>query len=174
MSLIIRFSNYHYFSFAARTKNIENRPIINERGRLITRFSLTELKHLIDNRHALMPHFSTDAVQLPMSKLSAAIVQSITTNGSHSGASRTRSSLVPIARGHRMSSTGVGIGYQPLALPAIKNLPAIHDKENESDRTGNTGFGLTEKEIDERASNLYYLRYLTPLELSSIFRYPKL
>jgi len=54
-----------------------------------------------------------------------------------------------------MSSTGVGIGYQPLALPG-KNLPVISsDKEGESDRSGNAGFGLTEKEIDERACLLY-------------------
>lgn len=114
---------------------------------------------IIDNRPALKPRFSALPVQLPIPKPAAAVVQSITTTGSNSGASRPRSSLVPVAKGHRMSSTGIGIGYQPLALP-VNNLPVIRsDKVGESDRSGNAGFGLTEKEIDERVC-LLYLCYL--------------
>lgn len=51
-----------------------------------------------------------------------------------------------------MSSIGgTGIGYQPFTFPQRKGAP-LNEKvqESDSDRSGNLGFGMTEKEIDER------------------------
>ncbi|KAF8155490.1 P-loop containing nucleoside triphosphate hydrolase protein [Crassisporium funariophilum] len=127
-------------NFAVRTKNVENKPVVNER----------------DNRPAPKPHFAAVAIQPPPSKPAPAIVQAISTAGAGSGAGRPRASLVPVARSHRMSSIG-GNGYQPFGLPATgpaRRGGAFNEKiqETEGNRSGNVGFGMTEKDIDERIS----------------------
>jgi hypothetical protein len=46
---------------------------------------------------------------------------------------------------------GAGNGYQPFTFPQLKGAP-LNEKvqESDSDRSGNLGFGMTEKEIDDR------------------------
>ncbi|KAG5716036.1 Kinesin-like protein KIF22, partial [Termitomyces sp. T112] len=126
-------------NFAVRTKNIENKPVINER----------------DNRPAPKPHFAAVTIHPPPAKPAPAIIQAISTAGSSSGAGplRSRQSLVPVSRVPRASMSG---GYQSFVLPsARKGLPSFAEKileEDSSDRSGSFGLGLTEKEIDERIS----------------------
>ncbi|KAF8191738.1 kinesin-like protein, partial [Pholiota molesta] len=129
-------------NFAVRTKNVENRPVVNER----------------DNRPAPKPHFAAIASHPPAAKPAPAIVQAISTAGSGSGAGRARPSLVPISRSHRVSSIGGASGYQPFGLPGAAapsrrpmnaNIDSIQEEGN--DRSASLGFGMTEKEIDDRA-----------------------
>ncbi|KAG6819786.1 hypothetical protein H0H93_008701 [Arthromyces matolae] len=126
-------------NFAVRTKNVENKPVINER----------------DNRPAPKPHFAAVAIQPPPAKPAPAVIQAISTAGSSSGAGprRSRQSLVPVSRVPRASVSG---GYQPFTLPGVrKGLPSFPEQikeEDASDRSGSLGLGLTEKEIDERIS----------------------
>ncbi|KAG5353129.1 hypothetical protein C0989_010151 [Termitomyces sp. Mn162] len=126
-------------NFAVRTKNIENKPVINER----------------DNRPAPKPHFAAVTIHPPPAKPAPAIIQAISTAGSSSDAGplRSRQSLVPVSRVPRASMSG---GYQSFVLPgARKGLPSFAEKileEDSSDRSGSFGLGLTEKEIDERIS----------------------
>ncbi|KAF9553564.1 kinesin-domain-containing protein [Agrocybe pediades] len=128
-------------NFAVRTKNIENKPVVNER----------------DNRPVAKPHFAAVSIQPPAGKPAPAIVQAISTVGSGSGTARGRASLVPVSRPRRISSIGGPNAYQPFGLPiaaSSRRLPSISEKvqESESDRSGSLGIGLTEKEIDERIS----------------------
>ncbi|KAF8903894.1 kinesin-like protein [Gymnopilus junonius] len=127
-------------NFAVRTKNVENRPVVNER----------------DNRPAPRPHFAAVSIQPPAAKPAPAIIQAISTAESSSGPSRARPSMVPISRSQRMSSIGSGNLYQPFGLlsGAGRRPSAIPEKiqESEGDRSGSLGFGMTEKEIDERIS----------------------
>jgi len=46
---------------------------------------------------------------------------------------------------------GAGNGYQPFTLPQLKSAP-LNEKvqESDNDRSDNLGFGMTEKEIDDR------------------------
>ncbi|KAG6902157.1 hypothetical protein C0995_003631 [Termitomyces sp. Mi166 len=126
-------------NFAVRTKNVENKPVINER----------------DNRPVPKPHFAAVTIHPPPAKPAPAIIQAISTAGSSSGAGprRSRQSLVPVSKFPRASVSG---GYQPFVLPgARKGLLNFAEKimeEDSSDRSGSFGFGLTEKEIDERIS----------------------
>ncbi|KAG6857066.1 hypothetical protein H0H87_010031 [Tephrocybe sp. NHM501043] len=124
-------------NFAVRTKNVENKPVINER----------------DNRPVPKPHFAAVTIQPPAGKPAPAIIQAISTAGSSSGAAPVRSSrqsLVPVSRVPRASISG---GYQSFALPGLKRGFAEKIKEeDESDRSGSMSIGLTEKEIDERVS----------------------
>ncbi|KAG6906300.1 hypothetical protein DXG01_014669 [Tephrocybe rancida] len=124
-------------NFAVRTKNVENKPVINER----------------DNRPVPKPHFAAVAIQPPAGKPAPAIIQAISTAGSSSGPgpSRSRQSLVPVSRVPRASISG---GYQPFIYPggARKGFIEKIKEEEESDRSGSVGLGLTEKEIDERIS----------------------
>ncbi|GLB45200.1 putative TRAFAC class myosin-kinesin ATPase superfamily, kinesin family protein [Lyophyllum shimeji] len=127
-------------NFAVRTKNVENKPVINER----------------DNRPAPKPHFAAVAIQPPAAKPAPAILQAISTAGAGTGAGprRSRTSLVPVSKVPRVSMAG----YQPFALPgavagAGRNGPREKIKEEDMhDRSGSLGLGLTEKEIDERIS----------------------
>ncbi|KAG5651643.1 hypothetical protein H0H81_007953 [Sphagnurus paluster] len=121
-------------NFAVRTKNVENKPVIHER----------------DNRPAPKPHFAALAIQPPAAKPAPTVLQTISTAGSGTGAgpTRSRTSLAPVSRVPRASITG---NYQPFALPR-KGLSEKIKEEEVSDRSGSTGFGLTEKEIDERIS----------------------
>ncbi|KIM37196.1 hypothetical protein M413DRAFT_279239 [Hebeloma cylindrosporum] len=127
-------------NFAVRTKNVENRPVVNER----------------DNRPASKPHFAAVSIQPAAGKPAPAVVQAISTTGSGIGSGRVgRPSLVPVSRSHRMSSFGsAGNGYQPFTFPQARKGAPMNEKiqESESDRSGNLGFGMTEKEIDERIS----------------------
>lgn len=150
-------------SFATRTKNIENKPIINERGTRIYHFMLCELYPLMptlhaDNRPAPKPHFAAPLAPKP----APTILQPITTAGSSStsGPSSTavgkaRASLAPNAHGPRsrvprVSTIGAGgSGYQRFALPGggRKSLESVDEKA----AAGGFGvLGLTEKEIEEK------------------------
>lgn len=110
-----------------------------------------------DNRPAPKPHFAAVALQPPPAKPAPAILQAIsTTAGTGSmGRSRGRSSMVPVSR-TRKSSIGGASGFQPFGLPNVgtsrRNMFMNEkiEEESENDRSG--GFGMTEKEIDERVS----------------------
>ncbi|RDB30648.1 Kinesin-like protein KIF22 [Hypsizygus marmoreus] len=142
-------------NFAVRTKNVENKPVINER----------------DNRPAPKPHFAALAMQPPAPKPAPAIVQAISTSGSSSsvGPIRSRSSLVPVSRVPRVSSYGAGgNGYQPFALPGgAAGRRVFNEKikeEDSGDRSGSLGLGMTEKEIDERISKAVEMEVARRLE----------
>lgn len=66
-----------------------------------------------------------------------------------------------------MSAYGAGgAGYQPFVLPTAGRKGFSEKiKEEDVDRSGNLGIGLTEKEIDERVSSFINL---TPLRQSRI------
>jgi len=51
-----------------------------------------------------------------------------------------------------MSSLGGGNGYQPFTFPQRRKGAPLNEKvqESDSDRSGNLGFAMTDKEIDER------------------------
>ncbi|KAG6853357.1 hypothetical protein C0991_005031 [Blastosporella zonata] len=119
-----------------RTKNVENKPVINER----------------DNRPVPKPHFAAVAIQPPAGRPAPAIIQAISTAGSSSGPApgRSRQSLVPVSRVPRASISG---GYQSFTMHGARRgfVEKIRE-EDESDRSGSMGMGLTEKEIDERIS----------------------
>ncbi|TFK37973.1 P-loop containing nucleoside triphosphate hydrolase protein [Crucibulum laeve] len=128
-------------NFAVRTKNVENKPVVNER----------------DNRPAPKPHFAAVSIQPPAARPAPALVQAISTSGSGAGAGsgRSRASLVPVSRVPRVSAYGGGNGYLPFAIagPAPgRRTTAISEKGDDVDRSGNLGIGLSEKEIDERIS----------------------
>ncbi|KAF5310938.1 hypothetical protein D9619_008254 [Psilocybe cf. subviscida] len=135
-------------NFAVRTKNVENRPVVNER----------------DNRPAPKPHFAAVALQPPPAKPAPAILQAISTTAAAAagttgsmGRARGRSSMVPVSR-TRKSSIGGASGFQPFGLPNVgtsrRNMLMNEkiEEEYENDRSGSLGFGMTEKEIDERIS----------------------
>ncbi|KAF9528644.1 P-loop containing nucleoside triphosphate hydrolase protein [Crepidotus variabilis] len=125
-------------NFAVRTKNVENRPVVNER----------------DNRPAPRPHFAALPTQLTALKPATSLVQAHATSNvgaPTSGPSRGRQSLVPVSRQRRQSSIGGGIN-QAFLFPGAggTRLPAIVDEHaNESDKSGQA---LSEKDIDERIS----------------------
>ncbi|KAF9458221.1 P-loop containing nucleoside triphosphate hydrolase protein [Collybia nuda] len=139
-------------NFAVRTKNVENKPVVNER----------------DNRPAPKPHFAAVAIQPPAGKPAPAILQHISTAGAGSGPgpTRSRASLVPVSRVPRVSAHG-GNGYQPFALPgAAVGRRGFSEKipESEVDRSGSIGVGLTEKDIDERISKAVEMEVARRLE----------
>jgi kinesin family protein 22 len=155
-------------SFAVRTKNIENKPVVNERGRASYSNSSHDIgvsKTPPDNLPVPKPHFAAVAIQPPPPKPAPAIVHSITTSegiGSGgmmlapAGLMRSRHSLLPVFREPRVSMAG---GYQPFALPGGRRR-GFGDKEkireSDEDRSGSFGIGLTEKEIDERVGVPYF------------------
>ena len=98
------------------------------------------------------PHFAALPIQPPPARLAPAVVQAICTAGSGSGPSRPRSSLVPMSRSHRMSSLGSGNGYQAFGINGPRRGSGVNDKmvKSEGGRSGNLGFAMTEKDIDER------------------------
>ena len=102
-----------------------------------------------DNRPVPKPHFSALPIQPPPTRLAPAVVQAISTAGSGSGRSHSRASLVPVSRSHRMSSLGGGNGYQAFGINGLRRGLGVN-VESEGSRSGNLGFGMTEKDIDER------------------------
>ncbi|KAF9010276.1 P-loop containing nucleoside triphosphate hydrolase protein [Cyathus striatus] len=124
-------------NFAVRTKNVENRPVVNEH----------------DNRPAPKPHFAAISIQPPAAKPAPAILQTITTSGSGSGSrpSRSRTSLVPVSKASRALSVGGATGYPPSAVTSRRGV-VIEKHEPDIDGSGNFGFVLSEKDIDERIS----------------------
>ena len=98
------------------------------------------------------PHFAALPIQPPPARLAPAVVQAISTAGSGSGPSRTRTSLVPVSRSRRMSSLGGGNGYQAFGINGPRRGLGVNDKivESEGNQSGNLGFAMTEKDIDER------------------------
>lgn len=107
----------------------------------------------LDNRPVPKAHFAAIAMHPPPAKPAPAIIQTISTAGSSSGAGslRSRQSLVPVSKVPRASISG---GHQPFVLPnSRKGLPSFVERikeEESSDRSGSFGLGLTEKEIDDR------------------------
>ncbi|KIK86017.1 hypothetical protein PAXRUDRAFT_831932 [Paxillus rubicundulus Ve08.2h10] len=120
-------------NFAVRTKNVENRPVINER----------------DNRPQTKAHFA--AIQPPPPKLAPAVLQSIPIHATSSTAA-TNAAAGP-SRGPRPSRvpriSGVGTGLIPPLTAAARtrsrpsSSAAILEKSE-------TLVQLTDKEIDER------------------------
>jgi kinesin family member 22 len=150
------------YSFAVRTKNVENKPVVNERGkcthqRLPSFISAHILYAATDNRPAPKPHFAALAIQPPPAKLAPAVVQAISTAGSGSGPSRPRISLVPVSRSHRMSSLGGGgNGYQAFGINGPRRGLGVNDKIVESEGSSSRGFAMTEKDIDERVCYFFF------------------
>lgn len=142
---------------------MENKPVVNERGK---RYSSTLPLYIgltlyatfthADNRPAPKPHFAALTIQPQPAKLAPAVVQAISTAGSGSGTSRPRISLVPVSRSHRMSSIGGGNGYQAFGMNGPKRGQGVNEKiaELEGRGSGNLGFAMTEKDIDERVLSL--------------------
>jgi len=111
-----------------------------------------------DNRPVPKPHFAAVSIQPAAGKPAPPVVQAISTAGSGPGRVG-RPSLVPVPRSHRLSSFGsAGNGYQHFSLPQARKDALLNEKilESESDRSGNLGFGMTEKEIDERVRAFFY------------------
>ncbi|KAF8552102.1 kinesin-domain-containing protein [Imleria badia] len=117
-------------NFAVRTKNVENRPVVNER----------------DNRPQAKAHFA--AIQPPPPKLAPAVLQSdpilasqplVTTNAAPGRSRGPRPSRVP-----RISGIGVGL-LPPLAKMRTRppSSAAIEEKPEATTQ-------LTDKDIDER------------------------
>lgn len=102
-----------------------------------------------DNRPVPKPQFVALSIQPPPARLAPAIVQTISTAGSGSGANR-RTSLVPVSRSHRMSSFGGNV-HQAFGVNGPRRTLGVNEKILEEDnRSGNLGFAMSEKEIDER------------------------
>ena len=158
-------------SFAVRTKNVENKPVVNERGKSLYSPTLPLSNWLIlyaaiahaDNRPLPKPHFAALPIQPPPARLAPAVVQAISTAGAGSGLSHPRTSLVPVSRSHRMSSLGGGNGYQAFGINGPRRGLGVNNKivESEGSQSGNLGFAMTEKEIDERVC--YSLTFCFPL-----------
>ncbi|KXN84644.1 Kinesin-like protein KIF22 [Leucoagaricus sp. SymC.cos] len=131
-------------NFATRTKNIENKPVINER----------------DNRPASKPHFAAP----PAPKPAPTILQPINTSGSSSSGrassstavGRARVSLAPNAHAHsrvpRVSNIGLGgTFYQRFAIPGGPGAGGRKSLESVDEKAAMGAFGgLTEKDIEEK------------------------
>ncbi|KIM91711.1 hypothetical protein PILCRDRAFT_137751 [Piloderma croceum F 1598] len=123
-------------NFAVRTKNVENKPVVNER----------------DNRVQPKPHFA--AIQPPPPKLAPAVLQQTSILGGHSrpsvgGIPRAGPSRVP-----RVSTYGAGAGgsgYQPFAMGGGgKRMSFAPMGMGADEKTNSLTMGMTDKEIDER------------------------
>lgn len=90
---------------------------------------------------------------------------------SGSGSGRSRASLVPVSRVSRVSGYGVGNAYQPFAFPGRSSFGINEKIQAESDRSGNLGIGLSEKEIDERVRFVISLYAAT--KVNSLFIIPR-
>jgi kinesin family protein 22 len=62
-----------------------------------------------------------------------------------------------------MSSLGGGNGYQAFGVNGLKRGLGVNEKnlESEGNRSGNLGFAMTEKDIDERVCH-----FLSPFSFS--------
>ncbi|KIJ61547.1 hypothetical protein HYDPIDRAFT_96250 [Hydnomerulius pinastri MD-312] len=123
-------------NFAVRTKNVENRPVVNER----------------DNRPQPKAHFA--AIQPPPPKLAPAVLQSIPIHASSSSnPTTTTNAAAGPSRGPRPSRvprvSGIGAGLAPPLAGAARprsrpsSAAAIQEKSE-------TRMQLTDQEIDER------------------------
>ncbi|TFK68341.1 kinesin-domain-containing protein [Pluteus cervinus] len=119
-------------NFAVRTKNIENKPVVNER----------------DTRPPPKSHFAAMPPPAPKPTFVAPPPPSQATSGA---LPRSRTSLLP-SRQPRASAIGGASGFQPFALPKYKSRTGRQMPEEESNQSGNLAIGLSEKEIDERIS----------------------
>lgn len=120
-------------NFAVRTKNVENRPVINER----------------DNRPQTKPHFA--AVQPPPPKLAPAVLNSVPVHASSTAAMTTttnNTAAVGPSRGPRPSRvprpSNVGTGLVP---PGHSRPSSRHSSIPQKPEST---VQLTDKEIDER------------------------
>lgn len=120
-------------NFAVRTKNVENRPVINER----------------DNRPQTKPHFA--AVQPPPPKLAPAVLNSVPVHASSTAAMSTttnNTAAVGPSRGPRPSRvprpSNVGTGLVPPghSRPSSRHSSILQRPESTVQ--------LSDKEIDER------------------------
>ncbi|KAI6127555.1 kinesin-domain-containing protein [Pisolithus thermaeus] len=120
-------------NFAVRTKNVENRPVINER----------------DNRPQAKPHFA--AVQPPPPKLAPAVLNSVPVHASSTVAVTTTTSTTAVvgpSRGPRPSRvprpSNVGTGLVPPghSRPSSRHSSILQKPDSTVQ--------LTDKEIDER------------------------
>lgn len=120
-------------NFAVRTKNVENRPVINER----------------DNRPQTKPHFA--AVQPPPPKLAPAVLNSVPVHASSTVAVTTATNntvVVGPSRGPRPSRvprpSNMGTGLVPPghSRPSSRHSSILQKPESTVQ--------LTDKEIDER------------------------
>ncbi|EGO03669.1 hypothetical protein SERLA73DRAFT_83760 [Serpula lacrymans var. lacrymans S7.3] len=133
-------------NFAVRTKNVENRPVINERN----------------NKPKPKPHFA--AIQPPPPKLAPAVLQPVSTAGSSSGPSRQslvpgpRQSLAGFSRVPRVSGFGIGPSTSlPTRLRSSGGVAAVKEKEP-------GGMQLTDKDIDERIAKAVEMEVARRLE----------
>jgi len=145
-----------------RTKNVENKPVVNERGKhcasvtfstgAILTFTTSHSQQ--DNRVQPKPHFA--AIQPPPPKLAPALLQQTSILGGHSrpsmgGIPRAGPSRVP-----RISTYGAGAGgsgYQPFAMGGGgKRMSFAPIGMGADEKTNSLTMGMTDKEIDERVS----------------------
>ncbi|TFK19328.1 kinesin-domain-containing protein [Coprinopsis marcescibilis] len=130
-------------NFAVRTKNVENKPVVNER----------------DNRPQPKPHFSAQSVGQGPGK-SAVGLQAVQAAAAGVGggvvmksrvslAPAGRMSLAPGTRVPRASFGGVGSGnhYQSFVVPGGRRLTALHEAA-----AAPSGSGVTAEDLDARIS----------------------
>ncbi|KAK2464524.1 hypothetical protein APHAL10511_003503 [Amanita phalloides] len=149
-------------NFAVRTKNVENKPVINER----------------DNRPQPKPHFAAVTTQYAPGKPATNILPNTllpaTVSNPTAVPGRGRPSLAPMSRVPRASSVGIANHYQPFVLNqrtgpmnrrgGADGFRRTSDKIDESDNSGSIGIMLTEKEIDERISKIVEMEVNRRLE----------
>ncbi|KAF8634231.1 hypothetical protein AX15_000994 [Amanita polypyramis BW_CC] len=142
-------------NFAVRTKNVENKPVVNER----------------DNRPQPKPHFAAVAAPPPQAKLATSLLPPATTGNPTVALARARPSIAPNSRVPRASSFGVANGHLPFSLNqgtgslgrrGRSRKPS--DRVEEADNPGSIGLMLTEKEIDERISKIVEIEVTRRLE----------
>ncbi|KAK0454144.1 kinesin-like protein [Desarmillaria tabescens] len=117
-------------NFAVSAKNVENKPVVNER----------------DSRPAPKPHFAALTTQHTVPKLAQIAVPAPAPPARASGSQvpRSRTSLLPKPR----ASTFGSASFQPFTVSS-----GSQDRISaEGDRSASMGLGLTDKEIDEKIS----------------------
>lgn len=136
-------------SFAVRTKNVENRPVVNERGMFALESFVGHCSPVhLDNRPQVKPHFA--AIQAPPPKLAPAVLQTDTILASKD-VTMTNIAVAPArARGPRPSRvprvSNIGPGLLPPLAKARSRPPSsfsILEKPENSVQ-------LTDRDIDER------------------------
>ncbi|KAA1472399.1 kinesin-domain-containing protein [Dentipellis sp. KUC8613] len=121
-------------NFAVRTKNIENKPVINER----------------DNRPAPKPHFAAIQAPIPASKPASLPIQTVAGPSRPSiVSSRNAGSLPGLAgpsRVPRVSAIGGSAPYPGASKRRESRIGTVHSHRDSQ------GLNLSEKEIDDRIS----------------------